>query len=125
MLNLHIGALILDLLVIWVQILSRAMPLCQLLRFICTDLMDQLQTPFLAMSVEGHLRHLHITGRKMPRLLTATQPDPTNSTYTDNSSSYRQSLPTEAAARGIMTVLSCSQCWNGQPHAKVSSHTPK
>lgn len=45
--------------------------------------MDQLQTPFLAMPVEGHLRYLHIMGRTMPRLLAATHPDPTNSTCTD------------------------------------------
>lgn len=89
----------------WVLILPRVMSLCQLLRFISADLMDQLQTPFLAM---GHPKHLHIMGRTMPRLLTATQPDPTNSTYNDKFLHIRQPLPTEAAAKGIMTVLSCS-----------------
>lgn len=79
----HVIALILDLIVAWVQMLSRVMSLCQLLRFIGTELMDQLQTPFLVMSMEAHLRHLHVMGRTMPRLLTAAQPDPTNSTYTD------------------------------------------
>lgn len=84
MLNLDpVSALILSVLTAWVQMLSRAMSSCQLLRFICSDLMDQLQTPFSAMSTEGHLRHLHIMGRTMPRLLTATQPDPTYSTYRD------------------------------------------
>lgn len=84
MLNLDpVSALILSVLTAWVQMLSRAMSSCQLLRFICSDLMDQLQTPFSAMSTEGQLRHLHIMGRTMPRLLTATQPDPTYSTHTD------------------------------------------
>lgn len=112
MLNLnHVSALILVLLIIWVQILSRVMSSCQLLRFICTDLMDQLQTPFLAVSVEGHLRHLHIMGRTMLRLLTATQPDPTNSSYTDKflliqaASSHRSSSKGNYDSSVLQSVL--------------------
>lgn len=46
--------------------------------------MDQLQTSFALMSMEGngHPRHLH-TSRTIPILVTATQLDFTNSNYTD------------------------------------------
>lgn len=40
----HVFALILDLAAAWLQMLSRIMSLCQSLRFICVDLMGQLQT---------------------------------------------------------------------------------
>ena len=80
----HVIAPILDLIAAWLQMLSRMMSLCQSLRFIYTDLMDQLQTSFSLMSMEGngHPRHLH-TNRTIPILLTATQPDSTNSNYAD------------------------------------------
>lgn len=80
----HVIAPILDLIAAWLQMLSRIMSLCQSLRFICTDLMDQLQTSFSLMSMEGngHPRHLH-TSRTPPVLLTATQPDSTNSNCSD------------------------------------------
>lgn len=80
----HVIARILDLIAAWLHILSRIMSFCQSLRFICTDLMDQLQTSFSLTSMEGngHPRHPH-TSRTIPILLTATQPDSTNSNYSD------------------------------------------
>lgn len=57
----HVIAPILDLIAAWLQILSRIMSFCQSLRFICTDLMDRLQTSFSLTSMEGngHPRHPH------------------------------------------------------------------
>lgn len=67
---------ILELIAAWLWMLSRIMSLCQSLRFISTDLMDQLQisSSLISMEGNGHPRHLH-TSRTIPMLLKATQPD--------------------------------------------------